>query len=116
MQARVAPENGASLASNGGGGGYSLDDYRRVYVSALRRMNASASENVLVAASSIVKQFSRSDFKLGPLSFALARGEITGVVGMNASGKTTLLNLILGPVHARPCSARCARARGQSVT
>jgi ABC transporter len=96
-QARAADpaENAASPASNVGGG-YSLDDYRRIYVSALRRMHASASENVLVAASSIVKRFSRSDFKLGPLSFELVRGEITGVVGMNASGKTTLLNLILG--------------------
>jgi ABC-2 type transport system ATP-binding protein len=89
--------NAASGASNGAdGGGYTLDDYRKMYVATLRRMNASASENVLAAAQAITRRFSRSDFKLGPLSFELVRGEITGVVGMNASGKTTLLNLILG--------------------
>ena len=87
---------GASGVSNRADGGYTLDDYRKIYVALLRRLNPSASENVVVAAHAITKRFSRSDFKLGPLSFELVRGEITGVVGMNASGKTTLLNLVLG--------------------
>src|SRR5262245_30323086 len=88
--------DGASGVSARADGGYTLDDYRKMYVAELRRMNPSASENVVVAAQAITKRFSRSDFKLGPLSFELVRGEITGVVGMNASGKTTLLNLVLG--------------------
>jgi ABC-2 type transport system ATP-binding protein len=88
--------DGAGGVLNRADGGYTLDDYRKMYVAALRRLNPSASENVVVAAKAITKRFSRSDFKLGPLSFELVRGEITGVVGMNASGKTTLLNLVLG--------------------
>jgi ABC-2 type transport system ATP-binding protein len=88
--------DGVSGVSNRADGGYTLDDYRKMYVVALRQLNPSALENVVVAAQAITKRFSRSDFKLGPLSFELVRGEITGVVGMNASGKTTLLNLVLG--------------------
>jgi ABC-2 type transport system ATP-binding protein len=87
---------GASGASNRADGGYTLDDYRKMYMVALRRLNPSASENVVFAARAITRRFPHSDFKLGPLSFELVRGEITGVVGMNASGKTTLLNLVLG--------------------
>ena len=44
----------------------------------------------------MTKRYRQGEFKLGPISFELVRGELTGIVGMNASGKTTLLNLILG--------------------
>ena len=90
------PAANTASAASGADGGYTLDDYRKMYITTLRRMNATASENVLVAAQAITRRFRRSDFKLGPLSFELLRGEVTGVVGMNASGKTTLLNLVLG--------------------
>lgn len=79
--------------------GHTLDDYRRVYITAMRRMSATASENTLVTATALTKRYGRSDFSLGPISFELLRGEITGVVGMNASGKTTLLNLITGRIR-----------------
>lgn len=38
------------------------------------------------------------DFSLGPVSMDLVPGRITGVVGMNSSGKTTLLELICGTI------------------
>ena len=52
---------------------------------------ASASESLVAEASGITKRYRRGDFRLGPISVEFLRGEITGVVGMNASGKTTLL-------------------------
>lgn len=52
----------------------------------------------VVQATDITKQFTsgNSPFKLYPLSVNLTLGEITGVVGENGNGKTTLLNLIAG--------------------
>lgn len=52
----------------------------------------------VVQATDITKQFTsgNSPFKLYPLSVNLMLGEITGVVGENGNGKTTLLNLIAG--------------------
>jgi len=42
------------------------------------------------------KQYKASAFSLDPLSFDLRIGEITGIVGRNASGKTTLLRILMG--------------------
>jgi ABC-2 type transport system ATP-binding protein len=44
----------------------------------------------------LVKNFKRSGYTLKPISFKLRLGEITGIVGRNASGKTTLLRMIMG--------------------
>ncbi|MCA0429937.1 MAG: ATP-binding cassette domain-containing protein [Bacteroidetes bacterium] len=54
--------------------------------------------NTVVQANEITKQFTsgNSPFKLHELSLNLMLGEITGVVGENGNGKTTLLNLIAG--------------------
>ena len=38
-------------------------------------------------------------FSLGPLSFDLAEGQITGFIGRNGAGKTTTLKSLLGFVH-----------------
>lgn len=78
---------------------HTLDEYRRIYLSAWRDLNRTADENTLVSASRLTKRYRRGGFSLGPVSFELLRGEITGVVGMNASGKTTLLNIILGRIR-----------------
>lgn len=47
------------------------------------------------------------------VSFAVAPGEIVGVIGPNGSGKTTLFNAILGQI--RP-SGGAVRFRGEDVT
>jgi ABC-2 type transport system ATP-binding protein len=56
-----------------------------------------SNEPVLTAAG-ITKQFikGKTPFKLHELSLELIHGEITGVVGENGNGKTTLLNLLAG--------------------
>ncbi|TVQ77671.1 MAG: ATP-binding cassette domain-containing protein [Bradymonadales bacterium] len=41
-------------------------------------------------------RFSRSHFKMGPISFELKPGESLFVVGRNGAGKTSLMKLILG--------------------
>lgn len=50
----------------------------------------------------------------GPVSFALARGEILGLVGPNGCGKSTLLSALLG--GARIFSGDVVRAPGLMVT
>jgi ABC-2 type transport system ATP-binding protein len=47
-----------------------------------------------VSCQNITKSFLGSRFSLGELTFTLEFGQITGVVGRNASGKTTLLRIL----------------------
>ncbi len=56
----------------------------------------SAEQGVLVKAEQISKAYRRGNFSLKPISIELAAGEITGVVGENGNGKTTLLRCIAG--------------------
>jgi ABC-2 type transport system ATP-binding protein len=43
----------------------------------------------------VIKKYSqRGNFKLGPVSTVLKAGEITGIVGENGNGKTTLLRIL----------------------
>lgn len=44
----------------------------------------------------LFKRFADSNFELGELDLTLRCGEITGVVGENAHGKTTLLRIVAG--------------------
>ena len=50
----------------------------------------------LIAALGVSKKYGNSDFRLNDISLELHRGEILGIVGVNASGKTTLLRMLLG--------------------
>lgn len=64
-----------------------------------RKLKSSLFSNQpVLTASKITKQFikGKTPFKLQELSLELIHGEITGVVGENGNGKTTLLNLLAG--------------------
>jgi len=51
---------------------------------------------ILYSTTGIIKEFPKSRFKLETPKIDLAIGSITGVVGENGNGKTTLLNIIAG--------------------
>jgi ABC-2 type transport system ATP-binding protein len=72
-----------------------LDDLRRVYWLQYRRERP-PTETVAFKAEGISKAYRKSAFRLEEISFELRAGEITGVVGRNASGKTTLLRIVMG--------------------
>ncbi|RDE49237.1 MAG: ABC transporter ATP-binding protein [Candidatus Accumulibacter meliphilus] len=54
---------------------------------------------VAFAGLGITKAYAKSLFKLGALDLTLRLGEITGVVGQNAHGKTTLLRIVAGELR-----------------
>ncbi len=58
--------------------------------------------DIVFKAQDITKQFhsGRNPFKLHPISFELKLGEITGVVGENGNGKTTLLRIVSGQLSS----------------
>ncbi|MCH2236124.1 MAG: ABC transporter ATP-binding protein [Crocinitomicaceae bacterium] len=54
------------------------------------------SELNLFSCENLLKRYPSGNFELGPINLKLAAGEITGVVGENGNGKTTLLRIIAG--------------------
>jgi len=50
----------------------------------------------LISANAISKKYSNGNFFLKPVSLSLNNGQITGVVGENGNGKTTLLRCLSG--------------------
>jgi ABC-2 type transport system ATP-binding protein len=73
-----------------------LDEIRRIYWRRYRDEQP-PDKTVAFACEGISKTYrNNSSFRLAEISFALRVGEITGVVGRNASGKTTLLRIVLG--------------------
>ncbi|MBR9860939.1 ABC transporter ATP-binding protein [bacterium] len=56
--------------------------------------------NAVFSAKNLIKEYSRSNFKLDVEQIELYPGTITGVVGENGNGKTTLLNIIAGELAA----------------
>ena len=56
---------------------------------------------MIYEAHQITKSFPRSKFSLNVESITLPEGTITGVVGENGNGKTTLLNIIAGELDSK---------------
>ncbi len=54
------------------------------------------STQIAFQAKNLSKQYKNMRFKLGPLDLFLESGKLTGVVGENGNGKTTLLRIIAG--------------------
>jgi len=52
----------------------------------------------------IIKHYPRSNFKLEVPNLQLNEGSITGVVGENGNGKTTLLNIVAGNISQKNTS------------
>lgn len=73
-----------------------LDEARRQYFANLRRTQSSATNFVVFQCRDLVRTYQRSRFRLGEISLELRSGEITAVIGRNASGKTTFLRLVAG--------------------
>jgi len=61
----------------------------------------------------LARKYEHGSFRLGPISLELRAGEITAIVGRNASGKTTFLRLINGEL--RPDSGHLTYPMLQSV-
>lgn len=55
---------------------------------------------VLVSAVDLVKSYGVARFALGPVNMELQQGQILGLVGENGNGKTTLLRVLCGELHA----------------
>lgn len=55
---------------------------------------------IVLEAADITKSFRSSSFILSDISLVLTLGSITSLVGPNASGKTTLLKVLLGEISA----------------
>ncbi|MCA6363995.1 MAG: ABC transporter ATP-binding protein [Bacteroidetes bacterium] len=66
------------------------------FFSRLPKHLPAAEKPVLVNVREVSKTYSRGNFSLRPVSLQLNAGEITGVVGENGNGKTTLLRCIAG--------------------
>ncbi len=65
-------------------------------------MPLNAHTNIACQATQVSKQFisGKTPFKLQPLDVELKFGEITGVVGENGNGKTTLLRILAGELSS----------------
>lgn len=58
--------------------------------------NNNLSSQVVLSAKEISKQYKVGSFYFKPISFELRAGTLTGVVGQNGNGKTTLLSMLSG--------------------
>lgn len=77
-----------------------LEKFRESHLS-LNKLSAVGSQPILIA-DNISKQFRRGrhPFKLHNLTVKLNTGEITGIVGENGNGKTTLLRILAGELSS----------------
>ena len=93
--ARASTAGDRTRAAEPGGAFESLDDLRRVYWRQFCK-DRPPSDTVAFKCEGISKSYGKGGFRLEEMSFALRAGQITAVVGRNASGKTTLLRIVLG--------------------
>jgi ABC-2 type transport system ATP-binding protein len=68
---------------------------------------------VVLQCRDLARKYEHGSFRLGPISLELRAGEITAIVGRNASGKTTFLRLMNGEL--RPDSGHLTYPMLQSV-
>lgn len=52
---------------------------------------------------------------VGPLSFTVARGDVVALTGANGSGKTTILNALIGTARMFGGRVECDRSAGVAV-
>lgn len=62
--------------------------------------NQPNSNRNIINAKNISKQYSKGNFKLGPLDVSIQPSKIVGLVGENGNGKTTLLRLLAGELKS----------------
>jgi ABC-2 type transport system ATP-binding protein len=75
------------------------DDIDRKLLDLIVRANDPQTKGALLVAEDLQKRYSRTAFNLRPINLELSRGEILGIVGVNASGKTTLLRMLMGDLR-----------------
>jgi ABC-2 type transport system ATP-binding protein len=93
--ARASTAGDRTRAAEPGGAFESLDDLRRVYWRQFCK-DRPPTDTVAFKCEGVSKSYAKGGFRLEEISFALRAGQITAVVGRNASGKTTLLRIVLG--------------------
>ncbi|MBL8482943.1 MAG: ATP-binding cassette domain-containing protein, partial [Rhodocyclaceae bacterium] len=82
------------------GGQSALMDRARAQAQARASLEREATAGLAaMVARGIGKTYAKSGFTLGSLSLELRLGQITGVVGQNAHGKTTLLRIVAGELR-----------------
>ena len=80
------------------GNGLTLEQSRHNYFNNWRRTQHT-DNFVVFQCRDLVRRYEQGSFRLGPISLELRAGEITAIVGRNASGKTTFLRLINGELQ-----------------
>lgn len=56
-------------------------------------------EEPILEVRNVSKSYSKSDFQLKDVTFSIPYGTITGFIGENGAGKTTMMGIILGTLH-----------------
>lgn len=82
------------------GGEEAIRKRHDVLLQAGERLRATAPEEPpAFVGKGLVKAYPGTDFQLGEVNLTMRVGEITGIVGQNAHGKTTLLRIIAGELR-----------------
>lgn len=64
-------------------------------------------KTIVLSCENLGKEYGKDGFKLDPISIDLMANEITGLVGENGNGKTTLLKMLAGMLHPSEGSIKC---------